>query len=123
MRALVIDDSRAMRNIIKSMLKDLGFEVKEAAHGREGLEQLATYGAPDIVLVDWNMPVMNGLEFIQAARQNPVYNDMRIMMVTTETEVAQIMKALQAGADEYVMKPFTKGTISEKIELLGIVPA
>ncbi|MEM6648028.1 MAG: response regulator [Bacteroidota bacterium] len=123
MRALVIDDSRAMRNIITSMLKDLGFEVHEAAHGSEGLNQLATYGAYDIALVDWNMPVMNGLEFIQAVRENPVYEGMRIMMVTTETEVAQIMKALQAGADEYVMKPFTKGTIAEKIELLGIVAA
>jgi len=123
MRALVIDDSRAMRNIIKSMLKDLGFEVHEAAHGSEGLDQLATHGAYDIALVDWNMPVMNGLEFIQAVRTNPAYHDMRIMMVTTETEVAQIMKALQAGADEYVMKPFTKGTIAEKVELLGIVAA
>jgi len=122
-RALVIDDSRAMRSILGQILKGMGFEVADAVNGREGLARLKEIGPPDVILVDWNMPVMNGYEFLCAVRADPVYNDSRLMMVTTETEMEQMIKALSAGANEYVMKPFTKEVIREKLELMGVLTA
>lgn len=121
MRALVIDDSKATRSFIRVMLHELGFEVTEAQHGLEALEHIQKMGPADLALVDWNMPVMNGYEFVQAVRSNPAYNDMRLMMVTTENAMEQLSTALLAGANEYVMKPFTKEIIREKIEILGIL--
>jgi two-component system, chemotaxis family, chemotaxis protein CheY len=120
MRALVIDDSRAMRAILGKILKELGFEVTEAGHGREGLERLQQVEKPQLALVDWNMPEMNGLEFIRAVRADHTYDDMRLMMVTTESETSAMISALEAGANEYVMKPFTKDVILEKLAILGI---
>jgi len=120
MQALVIDDSRAVRRIIGNIMKELGYEVIEASHGLEGLAQLAAHGVQDIVLVDWNMPEMNGLEFIKAARLIPAYYDMPIMMVTTETEMEKMAQAFVAGVNEYVMKPFDKTILLEKLQLLGI---
>ena len=120
MRALVIDDSKAMRTILGGMLKGMGFEVAEAIHGREALERLQESGPADLALVDWNMPEMNGFEFVQAVRARTDYDAMRLMMVTTETEVTQVMRALEAGANEYVMKPFTKDAIREKLEIMGV---
>ncbi len=120
MRALVVDDSRATRTILKQILKEIGFEVSEAGHGREALERLKEIGAPDLALVDWNMPEMDGFEFVRAVRADHAYDSMRLMMVTTETEMEQVAKALEAGANEYVMKPFTKDVILEKLDLLGI---
>lgn len=101
-------------------MKELGYEVLEAGHGLEGLSQLEAHGAPDIVLVDWNMPEMNGLEFIKAARAIPAYADVPIMMVTTETEMEKMAQAFVAGVNEYVMKPFDKEIILDKLQLLGI---
>ena len=120
MRALILDDSKAMRIILGRMLKAAGFEIHEAGSGREGVDKLKEIGSADLVLVDWNMPEMNGLEFVQAVRADETYNDMRIMMVTTETEAEQVVEALEAGANEYVMKPFTEDVILGKLELLGI---
>jgi two-component system chemotaxis response regulator CheY len=120
MRALVIDDSRAVRRIIGRIMNELGYEVIEAGDGLEGLAMLEEHGVPDIVLVDWNMPEMNGLEFIKAARAIPAYYDMPIMMVTTETEMEKMAQAFVAGVNEYVMKPFDKGILLEKLQLLGI---
>lgn len=102
------------------MLKDIGFEVFDAGDGRQALERLTEVGKFDLALVDWNMPVMNGLEFVYAVRAQSDLNDMRLMMVTTETEINQVIKALEAGANEYVMKPFTKEIILEKLSLMGI---
>ena len=121
MKALVVDDSKAMRSILKRILKDLGFEVFEAANGQEGLERLAKVGAPDLALVDWNMPEMNGLEFVRAVRSDPAYNNLRLMMVTTETETERVAAALEAGANEYIMKPFPKDALIEKLTMLGII--
>ena len=101
-------------------MKELGFEVVDAGDGREALERLKQVGKVDLALVDWNMPVMNGFEFVCAVRAKVEYNDMRLMMVTTETEMNQVIKALEAGANEYVMKPFTKDIILEKLNLMGI---
>jgi two-component system chemotaxis response regulator CheY len=121
MRALVIDDSRATRSILGRMLRQIGFETTEAGNGREALDRLAGMEAPpDLALVDWNMPEMSGFEFVQAVRANPAYVGVRLVMVTTETELAQVATALEAGADEYIMKPFTREVIVEKLDLLGV---
>ncbi|MBV9123720.1 MAG: response regulator [Planctomycetes bacterium] len=122
MRVLVIDDSRTMRAILGKMLKELGFEVLEAGDGREGLERLQKDGRPNLVLVDWNLPTMNGLEFIRAVRSRREYDGLPLLMVTTETERSQVAKALEAGATEYVMKPFTRDILLDKLNLLGISP-
>jgi len=121
-RALVVDDSRAIRSIIGKSVKELGFEVIEAGHGGEALERLRTHGVMDLALVDWNMPEMNGFEFVVAARANPAWKDMIILMVTTETEMSQMQLALEAGANEYVMKPFTRDVLREKLQLVGLAP-
>jgi two-component system chemotaxis response regulator CheY len=122
MRALVIDDSRAMRAIIRQTLTEVGVEVVEAGDGREGLEQLRQTPDVELVLVDWNMPVMNGLDFIRAVRSDRSYDPVRIMMVTTETEQEQLVRALEAGANEYLMKPFTKEVLVAKLSLLDVIP-
>ena len=121
MRALVVDDSSAMRAILRMTLRGAGFEVVEAANGVQALERLQASGKVELALVDWNMPEMNGYDFLCAARQNPAYNDTKIVMVTTETEILQIRAALQHGADEYIMKPFTREAVVEKIQLLGLL--
>jgi two-component system chemotaxis response regulator CheY len=120
MRALVIDDSRAMRTIIGNILRDVGMEVVEAGNGREGLERLRLDPDVALVLVDWNMPEMNGLDFIQAVRAQRSYDALRILMVTTETESAQVARALDAGANEYLMKPFTREILLAKLSLLDV---
>jgi two-component system, chemotaxis family, chemotaxis protein CheY len=120
--ALVIDDSRAMRTILGRLLKNLGYGVEEAGNGREALERLRQGPRPDLALVDWNMPEMNGIEFVRAARADPAFRDLRLVMVTTETEAGRIGAALEAGADEYVMKPFTADALQQKLELIGIGP-
>jgi two-component system, chemotaxis family, chemotaxis protein CheY len=124
MLALVIDDSRAMRMILKRISVSLGFEVREAGNGREALDLLeAEPVVPALALVDWNMPVMNGLDFVSAVRKDPRLRTMSLVMVTTESEHSQIVRALAAGAHEYVIKPFTPDAIEEKLALLGVLPA
>ena len=120
MRALVIDDSKAMRMIIIRIMQELGFDVCEAANGREGLAHLRQNDRVDVALVDWNMPEMDGLAFIRAVRAEEAYRDLCLMMVTTETELVRVQEALEAGADEYIMKPFDKEMLLEKLALLGI---
>ena len=120
MLALVIDDSRTVRIIIGNILRELGLEVVEAGNGREGLERLEENPAVELVLVDWNMPEMNGLDFIKAVRSRRAYDSLRIMMVTTETEQEQLLRALEAGANEYVMKPFTREILVAKLSLLDV---
>ncbi len=121
MRVLIIDDSRAMRTILSHMLRQLGFDVSEATNGREALARLGELDRVDLALVDWNMPEMNGIEFVRKVRADSRYNDLLLMMVTTETEVQQVAAALQAGANEYVMKPFTKEVVQEKLAVLGLL--
>jgi two-component system chemotaxis response regulator CheY len=120
MHAMVIDDSKATRMILGRMLAELGFDVVQAANGRDALDQLSAGTEPRLFLVDWNMPEMSGIEFVEAVRRAPYASTAPIVMVTTETEVAQMVRALEAGADEYVMKPFTRDTIFSKLELLGL---
>ena len=122
MQAIVIDDSRATRAILTRILEDLGYEVVQAGDGRQALEVLETAAPVDLALVDWNMPVMNGLEFVRRARADDRYASMTIVMVTTEGDVEHMVEALDAGADEYAMKPFTAQVIREKLELLATGP-
>ncbi len=122
MRAMVVDDSRAMRSLLKNMLKSHGLEVvAEAGNGKEALEQLKAAGQVDVALVDWNMPEMNGFEFVQAVRADDTWAQVRLIMVTTESEIEKMTKALEAGANEYIMKPFTKDAIRDKLQLLGVI--
>ncbi|HGY89658.1 MAG TPA: response regulator [Planctomycetes bacterium] len=120
MRALVIDDSKTIRLILSKILKGLGYTVSEASNGQEALDRLECDGPADLALVDWNMPVMNGLEFVRAARADDANAGMCLMMVTTEVEQEQMVRALVAGANEYVTKPFTPEVIVEKLRFLGL---
>ena len=106
--------------ILKSALKEEGFEVFEAGDGRQALEELKKIGVADLALVDWNMPVMTGYELICEVRANKAFDRMAIMMVTTESEASQVQRALDAGANEYVMKPFTADVLREKLLMLGL---
>ncbi|NYG57026.1 response regulator [Nocardioides perillae] len=121
MHALIIDDSRAMRSILRRIVTELGFETAEAGHGQEALDHLEGGLTPAICLIDWNMPVMDGYTFVQKVRERPEWRDITLMMVTTESEHGQIVRALAAGAHEYVIKPFTPDAITDKLEMLGLV--
>jgi two-component system chemotaxis response regulator CheY len=121
-RALVVEDSRSTRAIIARFLSELGFEVFEAGDGREALRWIDESPAPDVVLVDWNMPGMDGCEFIRAARKRPALARTPMMMVTTEVELDRVTLALEAGADEYLMKPFDQQLLYDKLVILGLDP-
>ena len=117
-KAMVVDDSRAVRLILSRNLAEMGYEVCAASDGAEAIALLRE--ELTLILVDWNMPRMNGLEFLERLRADPRYASVKVMMVTTETEVDQMVKALAAGANEYVMKPFTKDLLLEKLAILGL---
>lgn len=121
-RAMVVDDSRAMRMILRKILGDLGYEVYEAGNGQEALQVLDRgVASPSLMLVDWNMPVMCGLELVKAVRSDGRYSATAVIMVTTETEMQHMSQALEAGASEYIMKPFTKETIADKLRAMNLV--
>jgi two-component system chemotaxis response regulator CheY len=121
--ALVVDDSRAVRMILVRTLKELGYEVREAANGREAMEVMETErNSVRLVLADWNMPEMNGLDLVKALRKRPEFASLVVVMVTTEAEMSQMVAALEAGANEYVMKPFTKDILVEKLNMTGVHP-
>ena len=122
MKALVVDDSRAMRSIIGKFLRELGFEVHEAASGLQALVDIRKIEGLSLVLIDWNMPEMDGCEFLRRVREEAEFQDVPIMMVTTESEMQQVAIALEAGANEYLMKPFDKQGLLEKLLLLGVDP-
>jgi two-component system, chemotaxis family, chemotaxis protein CheY len=124
-KAMVVDDSRTIRRILGSILAQLGFEVAEAENGVKALAALETAraaGTPvSLTLVDWNMPEMNGLDFVKQMRADARNASVTAIMVTTETQVDQMVAALEAGANEYVMKPFTRDVIQDKLRLLGVL--
>ena len=123
MRALVVDDSRAMRKIVGRILTAAGLDVIEAGDGQEALDVLEAEDAPPaLACVDWNMPVMDGLTFITEVRKRPEWRSITLMMVTTESEQDRIVRALAAGAHEYLIKPFTGEALVEKLDLLGLRP-
>ena len=113
MRVLLVDDSRTIRNIQKNVLAEIGYaDVVEAADGLEALSRAAAE-KPDLILVDWNMPVMDGITFVRKVRETDKATPM--IMVTTETEKSRVVEAIRAGVNNYVVKPFTGETLLEKI--------
>jgi len=120
MRALVVDDSSAMRAMLRLALKKQGFEVAEAKHGVEALSRLAAGGEFDLMLVDWNMPEMDAFELLRRVRSDTAHDRTRIIMVTTETGMEQMSEALAAGANDYIMKPFTFEVVADKLRLVGL---
>jgi two-component system chemotaxis response regulator CheY len=120
-KAVVVDDSRAVRLILARTLRELDYEVREAGDGRQALEILNQEPAAfRLALVDWNMPEMNGIELLRKLRGDRRFDGLVIVMVTTETEVEQIGMALGAGANEYVMKPFTREILLDKLQIAGV---
>lgn len=120
---LLVDDSRAMRSMLKRMVSGLGLESVEAENGRAALEKIDQIGKPKFALVDWNMPEMNGLEFVKAIRSRPDMKGLALVMVTSEAEMERVAEALEAGADEYMMKPFSTDDLAEKLRALGLLAA
>jgi two-component system chemotaxis response regulator CheY len=121
-KALVVDDSRAVRMILAKTLGEMGFPVVQAGNGREALDVLVReHGLVQLALVDWNMPEMTGIEFVRRVRADRAYDHVTLIMVTTETEMEQMSAAIEAGANEYVMKPFTRDALESKLRLLGAV--
>jgi two-component system, chemotaxis family, chemotaxis protein CheY len=123
MKALIVDDSKTIRMILGKIMQELGYEVCEAVNGRDALKVMESEkAAVHLVLADWNMPEMNGLDLLKHLRHDPELASLKVIMVTTETEVDHIVSALDAGANEYVMKPFTKDILRGKLEMVGILP-
>ncbi len=122
MKIITIDDSSTMRRIIKNTLKRIGYgdEILEAENGKEALEILEN-NPVDLIITDWNMPVMDGLTFVKKIRSNSKFDDVPIIMVTTEAAKEDIITALKAGVNNYIVKPFTPQVLKEKIEqVLGL---
>jgi len=121
-KVLVVDDAKVVRISLGRIMTALGFEVVEAANGAIAQEQMQAHDDISLILLDWNMPVMNGYDFLLALRSNPKYiSEPRVIMVTTETSMPSMLKALAAGADEYIMKPFDKDMVMDKLDIVGIV--
>jgi two-component system chemotaxis response regulator CheY len=120
MKAMVVDDSRSIRRIVGDILREAGFEVADAANGRLALSLLESGFKPDVALIDWNMPEMNGIELVKEIRSRSEYDDVPLMMVTTETEMERMAAAFVAGANEYLMKPFDREAMLEKLQILGV---
>ena len=116
---LVVDDSRVIRKVARRILEDLGFEVAEAGDGSEALAWCAAV-MPDAVLLDWRMPGMDGMEFLRRLRARPGGETPKVIFCTAETEIERIREALDAGADEYIMKPFDGGIVAGKFSYLGL---
>ena|SRR5438105_2514566 len=120
MRALIVDDSRVSRRILSQILGHLGFEVVEASNGLEALARLKEMSeTAQLVMVDWNMPGMDGIDFVRAVRAEPTYANLHIVMITTNNQLHDVVVALEAGANEYIMKPFTEDIVQDKLALLG----
>jgi two-component system chemotaxis response regulator CheY len=120
MRALVVDDSSAMRAVLRLILKKRDFQVSEAKNGLDALQVLEPAERFDLIFIDWNMPSMNGFELLRRIRQEAKHQTTKIVMVTTETAASEMSQALNAGADEYIMKPFTPDVIFDKLQLVGL---
>jgi two-component system chemotaxis response regulator CheY len=116
MKVMLVDDSSTMRRIQKTQLGNIGItDIEEAGNGEEALGKLVTVSNIDLILLDWNMPVMDGLTFLKTARANPAYAKIKIIMCTSESEKEKVMEALKAGANNYIVKPFTPEALKEKL--------
>lgn len=117
---LIVDDSKIVRKVTRKIFESLGYEIREAEDGAVALEA-CTKAFPDLIMLDWHMPVMNGIEFLRAMRQLPGGGAPVVIFCTTETEFNRIQEAIMAGANEYVMKPFDDDIIKGKLEQLGVL--
>ena len=117
---LVVDDSTVVRKIARRILEELGFQVVEAEDGEKALEACKRE-LPEAVLLDWNMPNMDGYEFLKALRRMPGGDRPKVVFCTTENDVAHIARALHAGANEYIMKPFDKDIVTAKFHEVGLI--
>lgn len=117
---LIVDDSKVIRMVAKKILKELEFETVEAADGQEALDA-CKQSLPDAVLLDWNMPVMDGLEFLRELRQLPGGDAPIVVFCTTENDIEHIQRAIEAGANEYIMKPFDSEIIQAKFAQVGLL--
>jgi two-component system chemotaxis response regulator CheY len=118
---LVVDDSRTVRRAARRMLEAHGFSVREAEDGQQALEACRA-ALPTLVLLDWNMPVMDGITFLRLAREEFGPDEPRVMLCTTESDLSRIVAALEGGAQEYIMKPFDDTILAGKLEVLGLLP-
>ena len=116
---LVVDDSKVVRMVARKILEELEFNVSEAADGQQALEACRVT-MPDVILLDWNMPVMDGMEFLRALRAGQGGDAPKVVFCTTENDLAHIQEALNAGADEYIMKPFDSDIIQSKLSQVGL---
>ena len=116
---LIVDDSKVIRKVARHILETLEFEVDEAGDGQEALSRCEAK-MPDVVLLDWNMPVMGGMEFLRNLRQREGGDAPKVVFCTTENDAAHIRAAIDAGADEYVMKPFDRETLESKLQIVGV---
>ena len=119
-RAIIVDDSRATRSLLRRLLVNLGYDTVEAGNGSEALEVLAATERVHVALVDWNMPVMDGLEFVKTLRTHRAYADMIVVMVSAESDQTKMARALMVGADEFVIKPLTAEILQVKLEMLEV---
>lgn len=120
MKCLVVDDSRVVRKVARRIVEDLGFECVEAEDGVKAKEHCEQEEMPGVVLLDWNMPNMNGLEFLVELRKMPGGDQPKVIFCTTENDMAHIQQAMQAGANEYIMKPFDNDIIRNKFSQVGL---
>jgi two-component system chemotaxis response regulator CheY len=116
---LVVDDSKVIRKVARHILETLDFTVREAADGREAMDA-CMQATPDVILLDWNMPVMSGMDFLRALRESDLPARPKVVFCTTENGMAYIRAAIEAGADEYVMKPFDRETLESKLQIVGV---
>jgi two-component system chemotaxis response regulator CheY len=117
---LIVDDSRVVRKVARKILEELGFSCSEAEDGQKAFEA-CTAQMPEAILLDWNMPIMNGIEFLRKLRVMPGGDIPKVIFCTTENDFSFIQEALSAGANEYIMKPFDSQIIKSKLEQIGIL--
>ncbi|MEM9159554.1 MAG: response regulator [Verrucomicrobiota bacterium] len=121
MKSLIVDDSKAMRRLLTAYIQANDIEVVEACDGQDALEKLQEETDFNFALVDWDMPRMNGLEFVKAVRSNSAFDNMTVMMVTSHNSMDDISQAIEEGSNDFLMKPFTEEMINEKLRMLGFV--
>ncbi len=121
MKAIILDDSRTMRRLLSNYIAEFASDIVEAEDGMVGLEQLEKNAPLDLALVDWDMPRMNGLEFVEAVRANPSYAEMKRLMVTSHNTLEDMGEVLMAGAADFLMKPMTEEMIRDKLQILGVI--
>ena len=117
---LVVDDSKVIRKVARHILESMSFSVDEAADGQEALT-FCRANRPDVILLDWNMPVMSGMEFLRALRESDIPTKPKVVFCTTENDVGHIARAIRAGANEYIMKPFDREIVEAKFQEVGLL--